>query len=115
MKPRLTLFDYCDTLFDGQSLQQFINYLYAEVPGRRWKKWTAQRRLRSIQDSTTYKAVAFQTFAGLQRSQIQELAESFFTQVLWPKHHESMLERMYEHERQGDEIIILSGGLDEYL
>jgi len=111
----LAIFDYCDTLFDGQSLQLFIDYLFSHTPKRKWRKFFATLQLRNTHEIRKYKSRAFAPYRGLPKAAMIKYAKDFFYTVLWPKHHDRMLQRLKEHHLRGDIIIVISGGLEEYL
>lgn len=112
---RLAIFDYCDTLFQGQSLQLFLEFLQQQPISPLWKRRLSGSLNRWIRHSGTYKRMALWPLAGVDQQSIAQAGKAFFEQRLWPNHHESMLASLKDHATQGDEVVIVSGGLTEYL
>ncbi|MFC1770876.1 HAD-IB family hydrolase [Candidatus Margulisiibacteriota bacterium] len=116
-KNKLAIFDFCDTLIDGQSVSLFLEFL-REKQGfikKNWLKLRSRFNAISSSDSLCYKNYRLKPYKGFSHDQLDEFAEEFFKQVLKKRVHQTVLERLIEHKKNKFTIIVVSGGFEIYL
>jgi len=117
-KPILALFDFCDTLIDGQSINYFLNFLYQNESN--WlKKFNLKVRkllpIVSESDSLKFKNYLFAPFHGISKKRMELISREFTEQVLLAKEHLQVMQRLQWHQHKGHTIVLLSGGFETYL
>lgn len=118
MAKPIALFDFCDTLIEGQSVGLFLDYLYRREP-RLWKKIRIRinRRFNPHPSSAglAYKNHLLGPFKGMARDRLEALAESFCHDVLLQRLRHPVVDRLKAHRDAGVACALVSGGLDIYL
>jgi len=117
-KPILALFDFCDTLIDGQSINFFLDFLY-QNESNLWQKLNLKIRkllpLVSESDSLKFKNYLFAPYHGICKKKMELISREFTQQVLLKKEHKQVIQRLQWHKNKGHTIILLSGGFETYL
>ncbi|MBS1537290.1 MAG: HAD-IB family hydrolase [Bacteroidetes bacterium] len=116
----VALFDFCDTLFDGQSINLFLDYLYKKEKNWLIKTQIKARKLfsNSPKDddlSLEHKNFLFSPLKGKDKKLMETIAFDFNNEILLKREHKNVVERLHWHQKLGHTIIILSGGFDIYL
>ncbi|MFN8361773.1 MAG: HAD-IB family hydrolase [Candidatus Kapaibacterium sp.] len=117
-KPILALFDFCDTLIDGQSINFFLDFLYQNESNWLKKINLKMRKLLAIvseSDSQNFKNYLFAPFRGISKERMERLSYEFTQQVLLNKEHPKVTQRLQWHNDNGHTIVLLSGGFEAYL
>ena len=116
MKPvKHAFFDYCETIYPGQSLQGFISKLHQNIAPQTARA-TLQKKLLSLPiGSKNYKKYAFASLKGSEKSLIENVGKDFFMTHLREKHYQFMLGTMQSYFEKGFQVTIVSGGCTEYL
>lgn len=113
--PGHIFFDYCDTLYKGQSLQSFIDYLHSIKKPRNISSQLYKGFMRLPLGSSIYKKLAFKSLSGISSEEVNSICRDFFYDVLMPLHHRGIFTLLEKHCSQGDRVSIVSGGCAEYL
>lgn len=116
-KKKLAIFDFCDTLFDGQSISYFLDFLEAKLPIHKKVYSKIRKRLNPISSSESkrYKEYLLKIFVGMRKSKFDENAKEFYEDIVKNRIHKQVIEKLYEHKNQGDVVVIVSGGFENYL
>jgi HAD superfamily phosphoserine phosphatase-like hydrolase len=112
---KIVIIDYCDTLFRGQSLQLYIEYLYSKLRPVSIFNYFFRFLLKLPISIDNYKKYAFKGIAGTSKVDIEILSRQFYDDVLKPKHNSIIENIIYKHLEDKDKLIIASGGCIEYL
>ncbi len=112
---KYAFFDYCDTLYQGQSLQNFIDFLHQKIKPRNFTGRLEKGLLRLPLHSTLYKNLAFRSLSGLHQDSLLELGNEFYLEKLVPKHYEYMFHLMEYYAEYNFNVTVISGGCIEYL
>lgn len=117
MSKILAVFDFCDTLVNGQTVSLFIQYLYNKEPFI--KKLQLKLRVLvnpyKIEDTINYKNYLLKPFSELSRIELEKLGEQFYKSVISKRFNKKILNILKEHKRMKHQIVIVSGGFDIYL
>lgn len=113
----LIVFDFCDTLFDGQSISLFYEFL---VTKQKWYKQIyikIRNKFNRIpsKDSKKYKEFLLSSFNGSSLDYFNCMGKLFFDEVIKKRLNIEVLDRLKEHQKNQDYIVIVSGGLSCYL
>lgn len=119
-KKIIALFDFCDTLVDGQSINLFLDYLY-----KKESNWftKAQLKIRKLFSSApkdndlslAHKNYLFAPLRGKDKKLIESIAFEFNNEILLRNEHISIVEKLQWHQKCGHTVVIASGGFDTYL
>lgn len=112
---KIVIIDYCDTLFKGQSLQLYIEYLYSKVRPVSILNYFFRFLLKLPISIDNYKNFAFKGIAGTSKVDIEKFSRDFYENVLKPKHNLIIGNILLNHLKDNDKLIIASGGCLEYL
>jgi len=117
IKKPLAIFDFCDTLFDGQSISYFLNFLESKLPIHKKVYSKIRKRLNRISSSESkrYKEYLLKNFIGMSKSEFDANAKEFYEDIVKNRLHKLVIEKLHEHKNQGDTIVIVSGGFENYL
>jgi HAD superfamily phosphoserine phosphatase-like hydrolase len=127
MLRNLVIFDFCETLVDIQSADRFVGYTLLKS-GSRVRIFYYRhfmvflRRIylfallgKIFPKGNCEKRFVLFSLAGLKLSFIEDCGKSFFETVLLDTYNKRVIDRLHEHKRQQDIILISSGGYDVYL
>lgn len=109
-----SVFDFDNTLYPGESINDFMEYLVVKKPEfatllfHKIKKTIGS----FIGASKNY---FFSTFSYLDQQEFLQLSHSFANEVLIPKLYREIVSKLNWHREQGHILIIVSAGLDSYL
>lgn len=112
---KIVIIDYCDTLFKGQSLQLYIEYLYSKIRPVSLFNYFFRFLLKFPISIDNYKKFAFKGIAGTSKADIEILSRDFYEIALKPKHNSVIENIIFKHVDDKDKLIIASGGCIEYL
>lgn len=113
---KIAIFDFCDTIFNGQSVSYFINFLNSKLPIYK-KIYTAIRRKFSppSTNSKAYKEFLLKSFYGTDINTLNKISKEFLEKIILPNLHQKVMQKLKEHKENGDMLIIVSGGFENYL
>lgn len=113
---RVAIFDFDDTLFNGQSHSYFISYLESKLPAHKFIYTKLRKRFepKSINDRL-HKEFLLNPFKGYSEEWIDKIAFDFYTNVIRGRLNKKVLNEYSNHKTVGDKLIIASGGFDVYL
>ncbi len=119
-KKIIALFDFCDTLVDGQSINLFLDYLYKKESNWFIKTQLKLRKLFSSPPkdndlSLEHKNYLFAPLKGKDKKLFENIASEFNNEVLLKLEHKSIVEKLQWHQKCGHTVVIASGGFDTYL
>ena len=111
----LVIFDFCDTLFRGQSISYYINFLISKESF--FKRWYLKFRRKLIPPtgSRKHKEFILKPFSGYSLTYFEEISYQFYQQVVKERFHSEIINKLIEHKKRGDFVIVISGGFDIYL
>jgi HAD superfamily phosphoserine phosphatase-like hydrolase len=116
MKEKYAIFDFCDTLVKGQSLQLFCYFrcnknlpyfLYFKIIN-----WIYEIGFLRVDIK---KALLLKIFKGLSKQKYEKLCEEFYNVVLRTIFIDRIKSELISAKQNGYKIIILSGGLKDYI
>lgn len=117
IKKSLAIFDFCDTVFDGQSINYFLNFLNFKLPI--YKKIYSKLRNRlnriSSSDSKRYKEYLLEVYKNISKSKFDIYSKEFYEMIIKTRLHNMVIDKLKEHQKQGYIIVIISGGFENYL
>ncbi len=117
IKKSLAIFDFCDTVFDGQSINYFLNFLNFKLPI--YKKIYSKLRNRlnriSSSDSKRYKEYLLEVYKNISKSKLDIYSKEFYEMIIKTRLHNMVIDKLKEHQKQGYIIVIISGGFENYL
>ena len=108
-------FDYCETIYPGQSLQGFIAELHKNIVPQTAQGKFKKKLLSLPLGSRFYKKIAFGSLRGAKRSLVEKTGKAFFEDELRDKNLPLMLRTMQTYFESGFRVSIVSGGCTEYL
>jgi len=116
-KPILAIFDFCDTIFDGQSATFFLDFLESKLSIVKRIRATIIKKMNKIPstDSKRYKENLMQVFYGIKKEEIDKYAVEFYRSIVANRLHKSVIEALLEHQKSGHIIVVVSGGFEVYL
>lgn len=116
-KPILAIFDFCDTIFDGQSVTFFLNFLESKLPLYKRIYAKVMKKINKIPPSNSkeYKENLMQVFYGIEEETINKYCSEFYSKVILNRLHRCVIEALLYHKKERHIIAIVSGGFDIYL
>jgi len=116
-KKKLAIFDFCDTIFNGQSISYFLDFLELKLPIHKKLYSKIRKRFNQIpsSDSKKYKEYLLKVYNEISKYEMESYSEEFFKTVIRNRLHKVVIEKLLEHKNQGHRIIIVSGGFENYL
>lgn len=113
----LAIFDFCDTLFNGQSVSCFIDFLESRLPFYEKIACKIKKKLNTIpsSDSKRYKEYLLGSYRHVTEEEFERLSVEFFDNVVLKKLHQPVLDKLLEHKNNGDIVVVASGGFENYL
>jgi phosphatidylglycerophosphatase C len=120
MSGKIAIFDFDHTLILGDSFMPFLSYVagrgktYAALAEAMAMLGLAQAQSRLDTDARSFvKARLLQkTLAGRRRADLIDAARKL---RLWQKENAPVMRKLREHYKNGDMVVVASGGLDLYL
>ena len=121
---KVAIFDVCDTLYDANTTAGFIEFVGRRADDsqilRIWRRWTSRTspafyvgavaaRLFSV-DVARKRLIG--SLRGFHRQELQRLARDYAAGPLVERENRRLHERLAEHRRAGERIILLSSSLD---
>jgi HAD superfamily hydrolase (TIGR01490 family) len=115
-KKVLAIFDFDDTLFNGQSHSYFLSFLESKLrlPKRILLK-IRKRMVRSKLNDRAQKEYILSAFKGVSAEQIDRYASVFFSSFMLQRFYEPVCSILKEHQKKGHTVVIASGGFECYL
>ncbi|MEI7035879.1 HAD family hydrolase [Fulvimonas yonginensis] len=117
--PDLALFDFDGTITTRETMPGFM---HRAVPGWRLAcgglllaPWVLGYRRGRVSGVAVRAAIVRFGFAGVPLTQLQAHGEAFAAEVLPAELRPQAMARIRWHQRQGDTVVVVSGGLDVYL
>ncbi|MBQ4508075.1 MAG: haloacid dehalogenase-like hydrolase [Paludibacteraceae bacterium] len=125
-KKNIVIFDFCGTLISFQTADRYVDYcrkhLCYKSINRRYYILRLLERLRIFKiankiwkRNNLHKKIVLYQLKGVSKTDCERMAQDYFREELLPNVIDVILQRLYEHKQQGDEIWILSGGYDIYI
>ncbi len=116
-KKILVIFDFCDTLFDGQSVNYFLDFLYSKLPFYKKILSKTRRKLNKISSSESkkYKEYLLKDFCGMSEQKFEIYAKDFFDEVIQYRLHDKVIKKLQYHKGLGHTLVVASGGFECYL
>jgi HAD superfamily hydrolase (TIGR01490 family) len=123
---KLVIFDFCETLVNFQTADVFVDYVLQQS-GRGKSK--VMRMLSSVLYRLRLIAVANKFFPGLNLSkrlhlyqlrglstqEMQLWSQNFVAEKIRPNLIPELMQKLKEHQKAGDFIVLISGGYEDYL
>ncbi len=112
---KIAIFDFCDTLYHGQSFDHFILYLYQnfEVPFVK-KKIVILSNL-FTKNTLNRKNNLLSPFKNLSKEKFEEIFLQFYNKKIKIGFNAKIIKLLLQHKSNNYKILIASGGLYEYL
>ena len=125
-KPNLVLFDFCETLVNFQTAFPFIDEVIQKCRPNRYKWYifvaSALTKLKVYTVANKFfpslnlsKRVQLAFIRGISQAEISSIALEFYQTRIKPNYHQNVLQKMIDHQQQGDVVFISSGGYQPYL
>lgn len=116
-KPILAIFDFCDTIFDGQSATFFLDFLESKLPIAKKIRAKIIKKTNKIpsSDSKRYKEKLMRVFYGIKKEEMDKYAAEFYSSIVANRLHKSVIEALLGHQKSGHIIVVVSGGFEVYL
>jgi len=118
MSRKIAVFDFDDTLVEGDSLWPFL----VKIAGYRRVVWAMGMALlftKTPAPESGFDRRGAVKLAFLRRllvgHRVEALAETFAALKQWPRWKKEVLSKLHQHKAEGCHIVIASGGLDLYL
>lgn len=120
---RLAIFDFCDTLVNFQSANEFCKYVLIKESknsllntDRFFDKFYFYRLFAKLGLSHfSQKKVLLRSLKGLTKAELEGYGEQFVQDVIENKLISDVFQRFLDHIKNGDIIVINSGGYEAYL
>jgi len=118
MKSEIAIFDFDNTLINFQSADRFVDFVYKSdktlwgrfitilhpiliklklLPGSRNKKWILKKLF------------------GIHIDTLKAQSKNFYNQEIRPNFNKQVLDKLIEHKKKDDYLILLSGSYSSYL
>jgi len=116
-KLKVAIFDFDDTLYKGQSLNHFINFLEYQLSLSKRVLALLRKRFegRSTDDNRLHKEFLLKPFIGIDEKKMLELGMQFYESRIRHGLSKEVLNGLNNHKNQGYYTILASGGFDIYL
>ena len=120
---RLAIFDFCDTLVNFQTANEFCKYVLKKETRYRllrvdhfFEKYYFYRLFARLRFSGfSQKKLLLRGLQGLSKSKIEFYGEQYVEDVIENQLNITVFERFNEHKKNGDIVVINSGGYEAYL
>src|SRR6476620_266248 len=123
---QLVIFDFCETLVNFQSADRFVDFVIEKDNYHRYN-WLA--KLGKLLAKTRFLAVTNKFFPefnaskrlkllqvkGISRETVQRYAEAFYSGQIMPNIIKPIYELFEQHIKNGDYILVISGGYAPYI
>tara|TARA_B100000809_G_C15138468_1_gene531793 strand:+ start:5050 stop:5700 length:651 start_codon:yes stop_codon:yes gene_type:complete len=116
-KQKIAIFDFCDTIFNGQSFNYFINYLIDNQPFYNKFYLKLRKTLTPFisKNNLSRKEFLLRPYRGKSQQFFIEQGESFFNEIIKKRLYPELISLINEHQKRGDTVVLVSGGLSIYL
>ncbi|WP_169764356.1 HAD-IB family hydrolase [Campylobacter mucosalis] len=116
-KKKLAIFDFCDTIFNGQSVSFFLNYLEGRLPLHKkvYSKIIKKINITSSTDGKRYKEILMRPFLEFSYEQLNNYSMQFYNEIIKKRLHKDVVDRLLNHKNNNCTVVIVSGGFDIYL
>lgn len=113
----LAIFDLDGTLINGQSQEYLIFYLYKKKLLSLYKlfiifSWFLGYRLNIFNNPSWPLNFVFSTINGKNTEKVEKLMDNFYREVLSYKFNKNIVEKLKEHQKKGNKIILLSNAVE---
>lgn len=108
----VAIFDFCDTLVNFQTADEFVKYTFSRYPNRLKRNvvfFPIKRKL------IGNKSALLSLLRGLTEGEIDEAAMSFYDNIVQSNIFTSMEDIIHTYQESGYKIIIISGGYSVYI
>jgi len=120
---RLAIFDFCDTLVNFQTANEFSKYVLKKESRNVlyqidyfFEKLFFYRIFAKFGiTSFSQKIFLLRGLKGLTKEKIDKYGSQFFDEFIKVRFNKNILERFLEHKKNNDILVINSGGYDAYL
>lgn len=118
MKRRLAIFDFDNTLINFQSADRFVDFVYKRNKTLRGRFITilhpVLRKLKLLPGSRNKKWILKKLF-GIHIDTLKTQSKNFYNLQIRPNFNRQVLDKLIDHKKKGDFIILISGSYDVYL
>ena len=115
----LALFDFDHTLTRIDTYGRFLRTIATprQLSEAKWKigPWLAGYRMGLVSPAGLRARATRLAFSGRSQQEILQCGQQFASEVLPGALRPDMMQRIQQHQSQGDEVVIVSGSLDVYL
>ena len=114
---RLAIFDFDDTLYNGQSLSDFLAFMENKLPLPKWLYAKIRKRFEgtSKHDNKLHKEFLLEGLTSFSETQFIEAGKEFYNKVISKGIFKQVLAEIYRLRDEGVLIVIASGGFDIYV
>ncbi|MBQ7220553.1 MAG: haloacid dehalogenase-like hydrolase [Synergistaceae bacterium] len=124
---KIALFDFCDTMINFQSADNYVRYVKAHVHSTArmrmlegLRKFLVKVRLMRIlqvfsREGYVNKRMLLRQLEGLSEQEMTNLAESFYRELVRPNYVPEVIAEVMRLRQEGYRLFIVSGGYDVYL
>lgn len=117
-KPILAIFDFCGTLINFQTADPFIKGLSKKHSSPQRRVMEAARKFlfkTGIINGKQNKQLLLQQAAGIHTDSARKHSRRYLYEKLLPNENSKIVERMKEHIKQKDCVVIASAGYETYI
>lgn len=115
----LALFDFDHTLTSIDTYGRFLRTIATprQLSEAKWKigPWLAGYRMGLVSAAGLRARATRLAFSGRAQQEVLQYGQQFASEVLPGVLRPDMMQRLQQHQSQGDEVVIVSGSLDVYL
>ena len=113
---KLAIFDFCDTLVNGQTANKFIYFILKKSkPNLISRLIIFAIKLRLVPNIFTLKKkLLVFTLRGISKSKLKKFSKEY-SKMLETRLNEPLIKKLIKHSKEGYSIVIISGGYESYL
>ena len=113
---KIAVFDFCDTIYSGQSLNDFIDFIvrenfikfyYVSIISYLYKLGFIRPDVR--------KSLILKVFKNFEKKKYELVCQKFYNEVVKENFKLEVISKMLEANQKGFHILVLSGGLYDYI
>jgi len=116
-KKILVIFDFCDTLIDGQSISLFLEFLLQKQSILKRIYLKLRNKFNPYVSSNTlkYKNYLLRPYRGLTKQQLDSLSRDFYTNILKKRFYPKIIKLLQSHINKGQGVYVVSAAFNLYL
>lgn len=116
MNKNIAVFDFCDTIYKGQSLNEFMKYYVKDkFLLKYFLNFIEFLYNKGILRSDVKKRLQLKIFTGISENKYELLCENFYSDIIKSNFNNSIIKKIREANNNGYHVVILSGGLFDYI